>query len=43
MHVLGIPRINLALVSWRAAQAKTRPEALQWNLPFEIVAIAELE
>jgi hypothetical protein len=42
LHVVGIPRINLALVSWRAAHAKTRPEVLQWNLPFEIVVVGEL-
>jgi len=42
LHVVGIPRINLALISWRASQAKIRPEALQWNLPFEMVAVGEL-
>lgn len=42
LHVLGIPRINLALISWRAANAKKRPEALQWNLPFEMVVVGEL-
>jgi hypothetical protein len=43
LHVLGIPRINLALISWRAANSKTRPEALQWNLPYEMVAVGELQ
>ena len=42
LHVVGIPRIDLALISWRAAHAANRPEVLQWNLPFEIVAVGEL-
>lgn len=42
LHVVGIPRINLAIISWRAAHARTRPEVLQWNLPFEIVVVGEL-
>jgi hypothetical protein len=39
MHVLGIPRINLALVSWRIRHAKQKPEVLDWSLPYEIVII----
>jgi hypothetical protein len=41
MHVLGVPRINLALVAWRMQHAKTRPEALNWSLPYEIVIVGE--
>lgn len=43
LHVLGIPRINLALVSWRAKNAKTRPQVLDWNLPYEIVIVGVIE
>ena len=39
LHVVGIPRINLALVSWRVAHAAERPEVLSWNLPYEIVVV----
>jgi hypothetical protein len=39
MHVLGIPRINLALVSWRTHHAKQKPEVLDWSLPYELVII----
>ena len=40
LHVLGIPRIDLALVSWRARNAESRPDALEWNLPYEIIVVA---
>ena len=43
LHIVGIPRINLTLISWRAAHANTQPEVLTWNLPFEIVAVGELD
>lgn len=39
LHVLGIPRIDLALVSWRARNAETHPEALTWNLPYEVLVV----
>jgi hypothetical protein len=39
LHVLGIPRIDLAVVSWRARNAAERPEALHWNLPYEIIVV----
>ena len=42
LHLSGIPRINLNLIFWRAANAKKRPEVLEWNLPFELVAVGEL-
>ena len=35
--VLGIPRIDLALVKWRAEHAAQRPEVLTWNLPYEMI------
>src|SRR4030095_590328 len=42
IHVVGIPRISLVLISWRAANASQRPEVVNWNLPFELVAVGEL-
>lgn len=39
LHVLGIPRIDLALVAWRAKNAKNRPEVLKWSLPYEIIVV----
>ena len=39
MHVLGIPRIDLALVSYRTRVAETQPEVLNWNLPYELIVV----
>jgi hypothetical protein len=39
MHVLGVPRINLALVSFRRTNAKTKPGILTWNLPYEMLIV----
>ncbi len=39
LHVLGVPRIDLKLVSWRTRNAQERPEVLAWNLPYEIVVV----
>jgi hypothetical protein len=39
MTVLGIPRLDLAVVSWRTRNAATHPEALTWNLPYEIIVV----
>jgi len=39
-RVLGIPRLDLALVSWRTQQAAAgRTEVLGWNLPYEIIVV----
>ena len=43
LHVLGIPRIDLALGSWRIKNAKTRPEVRTWNLPYEIISVGAFE
>jgi len=43
LHVVGIPRINMALVAWRIEHATSEPQALQWNLPIEMVAVGELQ
>jgi hypothetical protein len=37
--VLGIPRVDLALVDWRVRNSKTRPEVLGWSLPYEIIVV----
>jgi len=39
LHVVGVPRFDLKLVSWRTHNAQTRPEVLAWNLPYEIVIV----
>jgi hypothetical protein len=39
LHVLGIPRISLALLSWRVKNAQAKPEVLTWNLPYEIIIV----
>lgn len=43
LHVIGIPRIDLALVSYRAKNAATKPEMLKWNLPYEMIIVAVLD
>ncbi len=46
MHVLGIPRIDLALVNYRVEHANDQKwkdmgeDPLKWNLPYEIVVVA---
>jgi len=39
LHVLGIPRIDLALVSYRTRVADAKPEVLTWNLPYELIIV----
>jgi hypothetical protein len=43
LHVVGIPRIDLALIAWRVEHSSSRPEAMNWNLPFEMVALGEIQ
>ena len=43
LHVVGIPRIALNLIAWRIEHANNNPEALQWNLPFEMIAVGEIK
>jgi hypothetical protein len=42
MRIIAIPRIDLALVSFRINHAEDPkfPNILSWNLPFELVAVA---
>jgi hypothetical protein len=37
--ILGIPRIDLALVAWRAEHLNERPEVADWNLPYEMIVV----
>jgi hypothetical protein len=39
LTVLGIPRIDLALVAFRRDHATDQPEVLDWNLPYEIIVV----
>lgn len=43
LRVVGIPRINLSLISWRIANAKENPGVLNWNLPLEMIIAAVVE
>jgi len=43
LHVLGVPRISLKLVSVRKQKAKTIPGILTWNLPYEMLIVAVYE
>ena len=39
MHVLGVPRISLKLLSFRTAHHGENEEMLDWALPYEIVIV----
>lgn len=52
MHALGMPRLNLTLVSWRVRCSKDAvddvqncsqkfPDVLDWGIPYEIVVLAD--
>jgi len=44
VHVLGLPRINLSLLSWRVKEAaKGREDVLTWGLPYEIIVVGFYE
>lgn len=42
MHVLGIPRINLGLIRYRIDHAGENPHLLEYNLPVEMIIVADL-
>ena len=42
LHVVGVPRIDLALVSFRASH-RDRPGILDWSLPYEMVIVAAFD
>jgi hypothetical protein len=37
LHVVGVPRVDLALVAWRVQHADDPRKPLTWNLPYEII------
>jgi hypothetical protein len=39
LHVVALPRLDLALVSWRVRHAPTKPEVLKWRFPYELIVI----
>jgi hypothetical protein len=39
LTVLGIPRIDLALVRWRVEHGSEDPRVLDWNLPYEMIIV----
>jgi hypothetical protein len=41
MHVVGIPRIDLSLVSYRSSHPTDKPGILDWSLPYEMVIVAD--
>jgi hypothetical protein len=41
--VLGMPRLNLSLVSFRASHGGTDPDVLSWNLPYEMVIVGDFK
>jgi hypothetical protein len=44
LHVLGLPRIDLSLVSWRVkAASKGHKDVLTWGLPYEIIVVGFYE
>jgi hypothetical protein len=43
LHVVGIPRIDLSLVSYRASHPTDKPGILDWSLPYEMVIVADFD
>lgn len=41
MLVLGMPRLNLSLVSFRARESANDPDVLNWNMPYEMVIVGD--
>jgi hypothetical protein len=39
LRVLGIPRVDLALVAWRVKNRQDERDPLNWNLPYEIIVV----
>ena len=38
-HVLGMPRVSMALVKWRCNNADEMPFVLGWDIPYEMVIL----
>lgn len=43
IHILAVPRLDLALISWRVEASKKRPEVLKWGMPVEFIAVGIIE
>jgi hypothetical protein len=45
LHLVGVPRVDLALVSWRLNHVGDQryPNVLNWSLPYEITAVASFD
>jgi len=43
LHVVGIPRINLSLLSFRVANRNRIAGVLDWSLPYEMVIVAAFD
>ncbi len=43
LHVVGVPRIDLSLVSFRASHPTSKPGILDWSLPYEMVIVADFD
>jgi hypothetical protein len=41
MLVLGMPRLNLSLVSFRAREGAKDPDVLSWSLPYEMIIVGD--
>lgn len=41
MLVLGMPRLSLSLLAWRTSAEATDPDVLAWNMPYEMVILAD--
>jgi hypothetical protein len=39
LRVLGIPRLDLALVAWRVKNRADERDPLNWNLPYEMIVV----
>jgi hypothetical protein len=39
LHVLRLPRVDLAVISWRINHYKDKKEVLTWRLPYEIIVV----
>jgi hypothetical protein len=40
MHVVGMPRLNFSLLSFRVEHSTENPDMLEWNLPVEMIIVA---
>ena len=49
LHIIGIPRVDLALISWRVSaaadpnQREKFPQVLNWSLPYERIVGAVVQ